>query len=119
MNPRHVAPLFVLALAFACASERKQSEPMQPASYEGPPAPNATSEPKGLPPNAPPDQGPMSPDTPEGAGNLQKEQPGAPPPAAGGSSGASGGMGGMGGMEPVAGRSGIGGTRSIGDAGAR
>jgi hypothetical protein len=117
LNPRHVAPLFVVIVAFGCASDPKRSEPMEPASYEAPP--DTTAEPKGLPPNAPPEEGPMSPDapegvqTPEGAGTLQKEAPSVPPPAAGGRGG-TGGMSGFGGMDPVGGRPGIGGTRSIG-----
>ena len=110
VKPRHVAPLIVLAMAFGCA--RKQSEPpMQPASYE--PPPNTTAEPKGLPPGTPPDQSPTSPDTPEGAGTLQKEAPRAAPPFAGGPHGGMGGIGGTGGMGPVAGRPGVGGTSSI------
>jgi hypothetical protein len=118
-NPRHLAPLFTLAVAFGCASDPKRSETMEPASYEAPP--DTTAEPKGLPPNAPPNEGPMSPDTPEGtetpegAGTLQKVAPSAPFPAVGGRGGGRGGMGGtagLGGMDPIGG---TGGMRSIGD----
>lgn len=102
--------MIVFLVAFGCA--RKQAEPpMQPASYE--PPPDTTAEPKGLPPGAPPDQSPTSPDTPEGAGTLQKGGPRTSWPSAGGRGGGVGGMGGMAGMEPVAGRPGVGGTNSI------
>lgn len=78
-NSRHVASTVLVLLAFGCAGERKNAEPpMQPASYEAPPA--TTNEPRGLPPTAPAEDNPVTPDMgePEAPDTMGPQAP-APP----------------------------------------
>ncbi|HEX6277407.1 MAG TPA: hypothetical protein VFZ53_30400 [Polyangiaceae bacterium] len=78
LNARLVASTVIAIAALGCAGERKSSEPpMQPASYDPPPA--TTQQPKGLPPTAPADDNPITqPGEPEAPDTMGPQAP-APP----------------------------------------
>jgi hypothetical protein len=78
MTRKHAAAIVIAMGLFACAGDRKSSEPpMQPASYDPPPV--TTQEPKGLPPTAPAEDNPVNPaGEPEAPDTMGPEAP-APP----------------------------------------